>query len=365
MTSAVTRVILDHDGGIDDYIALSLLAAHTANCRKAREGSGHTTSLISLPDFELIGVTVIEADCFLGPAYEVTGKLLHGLIGLTDIPIAMSTLQGVHEFPKQFRRYSANMNDMPCLNTPSVLGNWEKGKKADGITGQQLLADLVLGSATPVTICVTGPLTNVAWAVEQYGERFLKNVRDIVFMGGAVRVPGNVNPDKFKTNGMQEWNIYWDAPSARTVFERTPSVQKVMFSLDATNHVPVMSDFVRRFGAQCEQYSLSLFIGSIWAMVTEWAPVRGDALPYYAWDGLTAAFIVLRSMHQEHNLVSKFEGMQISVKSEKDAADEGQTVEEHGVDDEGAKSTLMAHIKAGDGAQFFYDLVLNTARFEK
>ena len=382
-----TRVILDHDGGIDDYIALSLLAAHTVNCRRAQKHSTSSSNQIQSPNFELIGVTVLEADCFLDPAYEVTGKLLHGLFGLDDVPIAKSTLSGVNEFPKQFRRYSANMNDMPSMNTPSVVEKWNKSpwnhngihhsmqhsddpehiemKKTTNTvkTGQQLLADLVLESANPVTICVTGPLTNVAWAIDQYGETFLRNVAEIVLMGGAVRVSGNVNAEAFKTNGMQEWNIYWDAPSARTVFERTPSVRKVMFSLDATNHVPVTSDFVRRFGAQSERYPLSLFIGSIWAMVTEWAPVRGDALPYYAWDGLTAAFIVLRSINQEHKLVSKLEEMNINVRGDKGTEDEGQTVEVEDTSSYEKKSTLMAHVHPETGAQTFYNLVLETARF--
>ena len=49
-------VILDHDGGVDDLLALSLLCSD--------------------PSVDLLGVIVIDADCFIDPAYDVTLKLL-------------------------------------------------------------------------------------------------------------------------------------------------------------------------------------------------------------------------------------------------------------------------------------------------
>ena len=268
VVSEPKRVLLDHDGAVDDLVALALLA-------------------VRIDIVDIIGCVVTDADCFIEEGFQVSGKLLSML--KSNAPVGRSSLQGKHPFPDAWRRDSIHMNDFPSLNTKETLAHWEANRRhAVDVSGEQLMADLVMQSPQPITLCVTGPLSNVAWCVAKYGDAFTKNVESVVIMGGAVDVKGNVHLPT--TDGSAEWNIYWDAPSADVVF-RCANLKKILFSLDSTNSVPVTSSFVQRFGAQ-NDFLLSQFVGSAWAMCTQSASTGA----YFAWDALTASYILTASI---------------------------------------------------------------------
>lgn len=88
------------------------------------------------------------------------------------------------------------------------------------------LIDQVEADPGAITICATGPLTNVALALAKRRDIVPKIAR-IVLMGGAVGV-GNVTP-------AAEFNIYADPYAARIVFEA--GVPLVMIGLDVTHQV--------------------------------------------------------------------------------------------------------------------------------
>ncbi|MGH9008660.1 MAG: nucleoside hydrolase, partial [Acidimicrobiia bacterium] len=160
-------VLLDHDGGVDDYLATALL--------------------MTMDHVEPLGVVVTPADCYIKAAVSATRKLL-GLLGRSSITVAESTVRGVNPFPRLFRRDSFTVDLLPILNEQDDV-HAPLAPEA----GQRFMARRLEEAPEPVTLLVTGPLTTVAAALD-LSPAIEGNVREIVWMGGALNVPGNVDP---------------------------------------------------------------------------------------------------------------------------------------------------------------------------
>ncbi len=89
------------------------------------------------------------------------------------------------------------------------------------------IISLVKENPNEITIVTLGPLTNVAKAILKDPKSMMK-VKEIVSMGGAVRVAGN-------QNRVSEFNFFVD-PEAAKVVMNFPA-DKTIVPLDACNHV--------------------------------------------------------------------------------------------------------------------------------
>ncbi len=246
--------LIDHDGGQDDFLSTALL--------------------LTMPHIETLGVVVTPADCFIEPAVRVTRKLLD-LMGRSDIPVAQSTVRGLNPFPREWRKTAFAVDNFPVL---SLAEGIETPLAAE--EGQAFMVRLLREALEPVTLLVTGPLTTVAAAL-QIDASIATRIRSIVWMGGALNVPGNVNPAvEPGHDGSAEWNVYWDPIAAHQIW--ATKIPIVLCPLDITNHVPVTPDLVRRLGRQ-RQFPLSDLAAHCYALV-----LYGE---YYFWDVLTTAYL--------------------------------------------------------------------------
>src|SRR5260221_5460541 len=110
------------------------------------------------------------------------------LMGHSHIPVAESTVRGLNPFPRAWRQTAFAVDHLPILNDRDML---EPPLVEE--TGQRFLARMLREAPEPVTLLVTGPLTTVAAALDIAPEIEPK-IRRIVWMGGALNVPGNVDP---------------------------------------------------------------------------------------------------------------------------------------------------------------------------
>lgn len=94
-------------------------------------------------------------------------------------------------------------------------------------SSEKVISDLLRTHPEEITILALGPLTNLA-RVFQREPGLIGLVGQIVIMGGAVAVGGNVTP-------AAEFNIYCDPQAARRVF-RTP-VTKTLVPLDVSQQL--------------------------------------------------------------------------------------------------------------------------------
>jgi purine nucleosidase len=246
-------VFFDHDAGVDDLLCIIFL--------------------MGMQDIDVLGIGVTPADCYLPTGLPATLKILDRL-GHGHIPVAGGTLDGRNPFPHEWRVHSDLVNALPTLNA-------RPHPQPVPIPAHQLLIDKVRAATSgaasaKVTLLFTGPLTNLAAALEQAPD-IESNIERLYWMGGAVDVPGNVSAPQAPTaDGTAEWNVYWDSVSADRVWRS--AIPITLVGLDATDKVPVSEDFLARL-AQQTQYPLSNIASQCWEFT------RGTG--YHLWDTLT------------------------------------------------------------------------------
>ena len=254
-------VLMDHDGGVDDYLATMLL--------------------MTMDHIELLGVVVTPADCYAEPAVSATRKILD-LMESSHIPVALSTVRGINPFPRLYRRDSFIVDHLPILNQNETISTPLLAQP-----GQDFMIQVLREAPEPVTLMVTGPLTTVAVALDKAPEIEAK-IKKIVWMGGALNVGGNVEKSlEAGQDGSAEWNVYWDPISAARVWES--KIEIIMCPLDLTNNVPVTSEVVYKMGRQ-RHYPISDLAGQCYALV-----IPQD---YYFWDVLATAYLAHPEFYQ-------------------------------------------------------------------
>ena len=246
-------VLMDHDGGVDDYLSVMLL--------------------MTMDHVQPLGIVVTPADCYIKPAVSATRKILD-LMDRPEVPVAESTVRGVNPFPRIWRKDSYRVDHLPILNQEETIRT-----PLAGDSGQAFIVRVLQESPEPVTLLVTGPLTTLATALDNAPE-IEARIERLVWMGGALNVPGDGLWMESGQDGSMEWNVYWDPPAAHRVWQA--SIPIVLCPLDITKTVPCTSEFVLQLGRQ-RRHPISDLAGQCYALVMH--------QKYYFWDVLTTTFL--------------------------------------------------------------------------
>ena len=204
-------VIVDTDAGLDDLMAIAFL--------------------LSRPDIHVEAITIVNGMAHVPAGGRNVLRLLE-LAGHSDIPVYLgreTPLSGNQEFPAEWRNAS---DELPGIILPEPKRSIEPRPAAD------YLLKRLLDAAHPVQVLTLGPLTNLA-EVFSKTPRAARTGRQIVILGGAVHVSGNLGDGGFfKTdNDSAEWNMFIDPGAAKIVFMSGAPIRLV--PLDATQLVPI------------------------------------------------------------------------------------------------------------------------------
>jgi pyrimidine-specific ribonucleoside hydrolase len=256
---AATPILIDTDAGSDDIMAVALL--------------------LSQPGVTIDGITVVNGLAHVDAGARNMGRLLD-LAGRRSVPVFAGRndpLRGHNEFPAEWRKIA---DDLPGVPLPPMSRNPETKRAAD------YLVERLRAGHTAAQILALGPLTNIAEALE-HDRSIAANIQEIVLMGGAVRVPGNLGDGGvYRTNNTTaEWNIFVDPLAASIVFRSGIPIR--LIALDATNKVPIGREFLREF----ETISHSE-LGRVVAGVLKADQEAIDMGIFYAWDPLAAAALL-------------------------------------------------------------------------
>jgi pyrimidine-specific ribonucleoside hydrolase len=252
-------VIIDTDAGADDLMAIAFL--------------------LSRPDIHVEAITIVNATAHVPAGGRNVLRLL-ALAGRSDIPVFLgreTPLSGSQEFPAEWRRVA---DELPGITLPETNRSPEPRPAAD------YLLKRLLDAAHPVQVLAIGPLTNLA-EVFSHTPRAARTGRQLVIMGGAVRVSGNLGDGgTFRTNNVSaEWNLFVDPAAAKIVFASGAPIRLV--PLDATQRVPIDMALFEQFKTRASM-PLAGFVAQV--LTTEHDQIRQGY--YFAWDPLAAAALV-------------------------------------------------------------------------
>ena len=205
-----TPILLDCDPGHDDAMAMLLALAS--------------------PEVELLGVTTVAGNQTLAKTTANAIRVLE-LVGRADIPVAAGA-----DRPLERDAYVArDVHGESGLDGPDLPDPKSAVVEEDAVN---FLAGRIVSADRPVTLVLTGPLTNAAVLMERCPEA-AGRIDRIVLMGGAI-AEGNVTP-------AAEFNIWADPEAAARVF--SSGLDVTMIGLDVTHKALLLPEHADRLRA--------------------------------------------------------------------------------------------------------------------
>ena len=205
------KVILDCDVGVDDALAL-ILAFHS-------------------PELEVRAVTGVSGNVPVDRVFENIQRVL-SLIRPNSRPFIARGAEG----PLKGKAvYAHSFHGKDGLGEATILREEKEDPwKAFSGRADELIVEMARQDPEGMTLIATGPLTNVALALQRDPEG-MKGLREVVIMGGAVRSGGNITP-------FAEFNFFVDPLAAKIVLESGLPI--ILVPLDATHQVFLTSEVI-------------------------------------------------------------------------------------------------------------------------
>ena len=258
-------VLYIHDGAIDEYVSYLMLS--------------------TMKEVDLKGVIIVNADCIDIPAMNTQWKFQQ-FTEQTDVPLALSRARGWNPFPWNFREQSIEQGNVNILKDYAPSPDYPSGEKLL----KKVLAEAI-DEDRPVTLLINCPLTPLYLVLSENPELEV-GIKELVWMGGAIDVPGNLgNPPvipKQVANDRAEWNVFWDPSSTEWVFENT-SFPIVEFPLDITDQAKITEDFLSSLKKQSKNHKYSRLAYESYSIITSLS--KADQSSYEMWDVLTTTYL--------------------------------------------------------------------------
>ena len=206
------RIILDVDTGVDDALAIMLA--------------------VRSPELEVLGITTVSGNV---PVAQCTANTLLVLevLGAPNIPVVSGAAAPLAR--KAFT--AADVHSKDGLGNVTAKHPVPARQATQGAV--EFLLAMIRRFPGELTLIATGPLTNVATAIQKDPDA-MRRLQGVTVMGGAIRVPGNVGPTT-------EFNFAVDPEAAAIVLGAGLALRLV--PLDVTEQVVLSREAVEKASA--------------------------------------------------------------------------------------------------------------------
>lgn len=168
--------------------------------------------------------------------------------GLGHVPVADGSPTAPNPTPPEARL------TVELVMATVLLGCLQRTHPAP-VSAAALMVDTIRRSSTDVVLIATGPLSNVAAALQLDAAQpstttLQERIAATYVMGGAVGVPGYICcTTTVGFDVSQELNMWIDPPAGQRVLDAFPANPVFLVPLDATRFVPVTVAFAQRLNA--------------------------------------------------------------------------------------------------------------------
>ena len=200
------KLIIDCDPGQDDAINLFMA--------------------LSDRTFDILGITTSAGNVGISKTTR-NARMICDLTGRQDIPVYAGAKTPI----RHSLETAEFIHGVEGLDGIEIF---EPVHPASPEAAKDFIITAIRQSDTPITLVVTGPMTNVALAFMEAPD-IQTGIDEIVLMGGAFCEGGNMTPSA-------EFNIFVDPYAAQLVFET--DIPKIVFGLDVTYQVLTSPDVI-------------------------------------------------------------------------------------------------------------------------
>ncbi|WP_439592965.1 nucleoside hydrolase [Microbacterium sp.] len=260
----MTRLLLDVDTGVDDALAIGILAAHD--------------------DAEIVGVCCTAGNVSTARVVQNTLAVLD-LFGIAQVPVCAGA-----DVP-----LGGPIGSAEDVHGQSGLGDAVLAPSARALDPRhaaQLWVDSVRAEPGGIVGLVTGPLTSLALAVK-LEPRLPELLAGLVIMGGSFDHRGNVS-------GAAEWNIFVDPEAAKIVFDafagQPESRLPVVCGLNVTERVILRGEHIDEVRRRAGVTDITRFVDDIMRPYFGWYEKLGAGTQAPMHDPLAAVVAVERSL---------------------------------------------------------------------
>jgi len=204
------KVIIDCDPGVDDALAVILA--------------------LKSPELDVKAITTVSGNVSAEQGYRNLLRIMEVL----NPPYKPALVRGSEKPLSGKSKFIPHIHGNDGMGDIDEICNENGTKRYYPIKTQEargnaidIIYSLIKAYPDEITLIATAPLTNVGMAIKKNKSR-MKKLHEIIIMGGAFNVPGNITP-------FAEFNIFCDPEAAKIVFDSGLPITVV--GLDVTHRV--------------------------------------------------------------------------------------------------------------------------------